>query len=153
MFPELNFPTPELKIQRDKDQSLVWDIWRKKWVVLTPEEWVRQHIAHYLVNDLNFPLGRIGIEISLRVNKLSKRADLLVYSGVGNPLMLVECKAAHIPISQDTFDQVARYNLALGVPWLIVTNGLASYCCKVNHESSSIDFLERLPNYLELLNS
>lgn len=153
MFPELNFPTPELKIQRDEDQSLVWDIWRKKWVVLTPEEWVRQHIAHYFMNDLNFPPGRIAIEISLRVNMLSKRADLLVYSDIGKPLLLAECKASHIPITQATFDQVARYNITLGVPWLLVTNGLASYCCKVNHELSSIDFLERLPNYSELLNS
>jgi hypothetical protein len=104
------------------------------------------------VNDLNFPSGRIGIEISLRVNALSKRADMLVYSGGGSPLMLVECKAAHIPISQGTFDQVARYNLALGVPWLVVTNGLASYCCRVDHESSSIDFVQRLPNYSELSN-
>jgi predicted type IV restriction endonuclease len=119
-------------------------------VVLTPEEWVRQHVAHHFVNQLNYPTGRIGIEISLRVNTLSKRADMLVYSDAGKPLLLAECKASHIPITQATFDQVARYNITLGVPWLMVTNGLASYCCKIDHAKSVIDFVPALPDYMDL---
>lgn len=150
MFPDLSFSAPELRIQRDADQTKVWDVWRKKWVVLTPEEWVRQHVAHHFVTQLGFPAGRIGLEISLKVNDMMKRADMVVYSAQGRPQLVVECKAPSVAITQSVLDQVARYNLALGVNVLVVTNGITTYCCQVNHQAASVSFIGAIPTYAEM---
>ncbi|MFM7310032.1 MAG: type I restriction enzyme HsdR N-terminal domain-containing protein [Flavobacteriales bacterium] len=150
MFPDLSFNAPDLRIQRDTDQTVVWDLWRKKWVVLTPEEWVRQHVAHHFVSQLGYPSGRIALEISLKVHAMTKRADMVVYSAQGKPILVVECKAPNVAITQSVMDQVARYNLALGVSILVVTNGQTTHCCRVNHHESSVEFISAIPTYAEM---
>jgi len=127
----------------------IFDPVRKKNVAATPEELVRQVIIQYLIREKSFPRSLLGIEISLVVNRLSKRCDIVAYKGA-QPMLLVECKAPSIKLSQDVFDQVARYNLTLRVPYLLVTNGTIAMCCKIDLEKSSYEFLEQLPEFGKL---
>lgn len=106
-------------------------------------------ILQYLMKEKNFPRSLLGVEISLMVNRLSKRCDIVAYKGT-RPMLLVECKAPSVKISQDVFDQVARYNLTLKVPYLLVTNGLTAMCCRIDLEKGSYEFLEEVPKYEEL---
>ena len=143
----LNFPTYQFRIKSSENTNYIFDIIRKKYVVLTPEEWVRQHTVHFLINEKNFPKSLIAVEKQLKVNKLVKRFDVLVFNKEGLPEIIVECKSPNIKISQDTFDQIARYNLKLNANKLVVTNGIQHYFCKLDHEEQQYIFLEEIPKY------
>ena len=143
----LNLPTYSLKIKSEKNQEYIYDSFRKKYVRLTPEEWVRQNFAHYLVREKSFPGSRITLEKTLRINKLTKRCDILVYNDTGDAVLMVECKSPEIKIGQQTFEQVSVYNLAFHVGYLIITNGLKQYCCKVDFTERSVNFLKEIPDY------
>lgn len=116
-------------------------------MVLTPEEWVRQHYVQYLLLEKKYPISLIAIEKQLTINGLKKRTDILIFNKQGNPDIIVECKAPSVEISQDTFDQIARYNLKLNANYLVVTNGLQHYYCKMDFKNEQYVFLEKLPNY------
>lgn len=143
----LNLPTYPFKIKSSENKYFIFDIVRKKYVMLTPEEWVRQHIIHYLIEEKNYPISLIAVEKKVTVNKLTKRTDILVFNTKGNPHIIVECKAPSIKISQDAFDQIARYNLKLDANFLIVTNGLKHYYCKMDFINQEYVFLNTIPNY------
>ena len=131
--------------------TMVLDVYRKRFVKLTPEEEVRQRFARYLVEEKGFPASLIMTEYSLKLNKLTRRCDILVHKPAGHPALLVECKAPEVSISQASFDQVARYNLAFKVRYLIVTNGLKHYCCQLDFETERIEFLQEIPSYEALM--
>jgi len=143
----LNLPTYSLKIKSDTGLEFVYDQFRKKYVRLTPEEWVRQNFAHYLVNEKSYPSSRMMLEKSLRINKLSKRCDILVCNDSGEPIVMVECKSPEIKIGQKTFEQVSVYNIAFHVEFLIITNGLQHYCCSVDFKNQSVILLNDIPDY------
>lgn len=135
-----------LKVKRDNGKMLIFDPIRKKWLVLQPEEMVRQLAIHYLVEEKGCSIARINIEKGLKVNSLSKRFDLLVYGRDLKPFLLVECKAPQAPVNQDAFRQVSWYNMPLKVRYLLVTNGIESYCCALDYERESYEFLNAVPD-------
>ena len=145
----LNLPQYDIKIKREEGKKYIFDSIRKKYLLLTPEEWVRQNFVQFLVKDRGFPVGLIQIEKGLKLNELQKRADILVNKGI-SPMVLVECKSIDVAISQETFEQVARYNSHFKVPYLIVTNGLNHFCAKIDFKNNSFEFLEDIPNYKNL---
>ena len=154
-FPKLSFPGYNFKIESatlSRQSSKIFDIVRKKYVLLTPEEWVRQHLLHFLVNERKFPQSLIGVEKKLIVNKLTKRTDVVLYSSSLKPLLIAECKAPGVNISQKAFDQAARYNMTLGVLYLLITNGLKTFVCRIDHSSHSYLFLKEIPHFDELKN-
>ncbi|MFM6975796.1 MAG: type I restriction enzyme HsdR N-terminal domain-containing protein [Sphingobacteriaceae bacterium] len=146
----LNWPVYPLRIKEEAGQRYIFDEVRKKFLVLTPEEWVRQHVVQYLIRDKHYPKSLIQLEGGLKYNGLQKRTDVLVFNAEGEKILLVECKAPQVNISQDTFDQIARYNFVHRVPLLLVSNGLNHYCCKLNWENQSYQFLQELPGYKDL---
>ncbi|HOZ39914.1 MAG: type I restriction enzyme HsdR N-terminal domain-containing protein [Flavobacteriales bacterium] len=150
-FHVLSLPDHGIKTKHDAAGLQVFDPIRRKWVALSPEEWVRQHFVNHLVHDLGYPAGRTLVEHGLIYNGRSQRADVVICDGSGGPLVLVECKAPSVAISQRTFEQAARYNTVFKVPFLMVTNGLKHYCCRVDHRTGDVDFLTALPTYEELL--
>jgi hypothetical protein len=143
----LNLPTYSFKIKSSENKYFIFDIIRKKYMVLTPEEWVRQHIIHYLIAEKNYPISLIAVEKKVTVNKLTKRTDILVFNAKGTPHIIVECKAPSIKITQDAFDQIARYNLKLEANYLIVTNGLTHFYAYMDLEKECYVFLENIPEY------
>ncbi len=143
----LNLPTYPLKIKSNENNYAIFDIIRKKYMVLTPEEWVRQHLVHYLIKEKNYPISLIAVEKKLTINGLTKRTDILVFNTKGLPEIIVECKAPSVKITQDSFDQIARYNLKLQANYLIVSNGLHHFFCKMDTENECYIFLENIPNY------
>lgn len=143
----LNLPTYSFKIKSDLQRKLIFDSIRKKYVVLTPEEWVRQNFIRFLVEEKGYPASLIAIEKKVDVNLLPQRSDIVLYNNKANPVMIVECKAAKIKITQDVFNQIARYNIKLKVPFLVVTNGLRHFCCFMDYEKKSFQFLEEIPDY------
>ena len=146
-FPNLNLPNVALKTKLVEGTIQVFDIVRKKYLILTAEEWVRQHFIHFLHLEKNYPLGLMGVEKLVKYNNMSTRADIVLCTNEGRPNMIVECKGPNVAISQDTFYQIAKYNFNLKVQYLVVTNGLKHYCCKVNYDSDKIDFLKEIPDY------
>lgn len=146
----LNLPTYNFRIKSSENKFAIFDIIRKKYVVLTPEEWVRQHMIHYLIKEKNYPKSLIAVEKKVTVNKLTKRTDILIFNTVGLPEIIVECKAPSIKINQDTFDQIARYNLKLEANYLIVSNGLKHFFCSMDAKNECYVFLENIPNYLDI---
>jgi type I site-specific restriction endonuclease len=147
---QLNFPTYALKLRTAQDKQEVWDVVRKIWVVLTPEEWVRQHAIHYLNKECGCPLGLLSVEKGLKVNGMYRRSDIVVHNAAGMPALLVECKAPEVKLTPAVFDQAARYNLQLKVPFLLITNGMIHFCCRVDHETGTISHLTGLPMFEEL---
>jgi len=147
---ELNLPSFDARFKRDGNKVKVFDIIRKKYIVCTPEEWVRQTFIHYLINEKDTPAGLILLERQISFNTMTRRPDILVYNNKGLPLLIVECKAPEVGISQDTFDQIARYNSVIKAPYLVVTNGMKHYCCKMDHNNNSYSFLEDIPDYEEM---
>ncbi|MGB1170176.1 MAG: type I restriction enzyme HsdR N-terminal domain-containing protein, partial [Flavobacteriaceae bacterium] len=121
---KLNFPTCAFKLKSSENKTLIFDIVRKKYVIVTPEEWVRQHVVHFLLKEKNYPISLIALEKQLKINKRVKRTDIIVYNKQGTPEILIECKAPSVKITQTTFDQIARYNLSANSNFLMVTNGL-----------------------------
>jgi type I site-specific restriction endonuclease len=150
MFKQLNLPTYSFRTRQADSKILIFDEIRKKFLVLTPEEWVRQNFIRYLVEEKNFPASLMAVETGLKLNQNQFRADLLVYSKAGNPLMIVEFKAPEVKITQKTFDQIARYNLTFMVPYLLVSNGLNHYCCQVDFEARNYQFFKDIPSFTDL---
>ena len=128
----------------------IFDIIRKRYIALTPEEWVRQHFVSYLISYKGYPLGLIGNEISLRLNGQNRRCDTVIYDIYGSPLMIIEYKAPHITLNQEVFNQVIRYNIALKVKYLVVSNGINHYCCVMDYDNMCPHFLKEIPDYNEL---
>jgi len=151
MMPELNLPEYPVKIRSKTDgKREILDPVRKKFVRLTPEEWVRQHFLNFLVNSHHYPASLIHVEASLTYNRLSKRSDIVVYSRQGKPLMAVECKAPTVEITQKVFEQLAMYNFTLKVSYLVLTNGMQHYICRMEPENGHFTFLEEFPDYQDL---
>ncbi len=147
---QLNLPAASLNIQDRSGKLYVFDLFRKRYVMLTPEEWVRQHFLRYLHEHKAYPAGLIAVEASLKYNRMARRADAIIYGSSGKPLMIIECKAAHIPISQDVFDQVARYNFPFGVAFLVVTNGLQHFCMLRDAASQEWVALNEIPPFQDI---
>lgn len=146
----LNLPAYKYRIQQQGGKLVIFDPIRKKYVVLTPEEWVRQHFLNYLVNDLGYPASRVRIESGTAYHKRAKRTDILIYDRELKPLVLVECKAASVPVRQNTFDQISVYNKTLKAPILICTNGMVHYACRYHADEESVQFLDHIPPYSDL---
>ena len=144
---ELNLPPYEYRIQEIDGKTHIFDPLRKKLLVLTPEEWVRQHFVHFLIEHKNYPKSLIKCESGLVYNQLQKRTDIIVYDRNGKPFLLVECKAATVKIDQKVFNQVAIYNQTVKAPFICVTNGLKTFVCQINFEESSSVFLNHLPHF------
>jgi len=147
----LNLPSYSFRTTEREDTALIYDPIRQTYVRLTPEEWVRQHFVQYLIQELGVPAGLVAVEAPFRFEGQSWRADVVVHDRQAAPLLLVECKAPSVPIGQDAFDQGARYNLVLGAPFLVVTNGQTHYACRVDLDTRDHAFLDDLPNYDTLL--
>jgi len=147
---DLNLPSSEIKIKKNGELLTVFDRLRAKYVALTPEEWVRQNFINYLIEHKSYPLMLMANEMQIRLGKQTKRCDTVVYDNKLTPLVIIEYKAPDVSISQKTFEQIARYNTVLKVPFLIVSNGLVHYCCRVDYEHQSIVYLKEVPEYGEL---
>lgn len=150
MFTKLNLPTYSFRTKKEGGKLKIFDDIRKKFLVLTPEEWVRQNFIQYLVKDKAFPASLMAVEAGLQLNGNRFRADLVVYNKLGKPWMIVEFKAPEVKITQKTFDQIARYNLTFEVPFLIVSNGLEHYCCQVDFEAKNYRFFTEVPLFADL---
>ena len=144
---KLNLPNYKFKLKSSENKTLIFDNFRKKYFVLTPEEWVRQHFVQFLIDEKKYPVSLIAIEKQLTINNRKKRTDILVFNTDGNPDIIVECKAPQIKITQATFDQIARYNLKLKANYLIVTNGLEHFYCRMDFEKETYIFLKEIPTY------
>ena len=142
---EYPFKKPSLKSENDKET--VFCVIRKRWILLTPEEWVRQHFIHYLIHERHYPKTLFRIESGLTYNKLQKRSDILIFDRAGKPWMLIECKSADIRLSQKAFNQVAVYNMTVNAKYLAVTNGMAHFCCIASTEGETPVFLETFPEF------
>jgi len=146
---KLNLPNAKLKIKSKENKLFVFDEFRKKDILLTPEEWVRQHFAHYLAHYKNYPKSLMALEKEMKLNNTKKRTDIVIYNKLGLPEVIVECKASSVKITQAVFDQIARYNLKLNASYLIVTNGIEHYFCKMNFKEQHYVFLKDIPNYIK----
>ena len=143
----LNFPEYTFRFKSSENTDHIFDVIRKKFVVLQPEEWVRQHVVNYLNQDKNYPKSLINVEKQLMVNGLKKRYDIIVFHPNGNINLLVECKSPKVTIDQTSFDQIAQYNLRLNADYLMVTNGLNHFYCKMDFKSEKYDFLRDIPDF------
>lgn len=151
MVDALNLPTYEFQTKTRDDARAIYDPLRDRYVRLTPEEWVRQHFVQYLIQELDVPGGLVAIEAAFQFQGQPRRADVIAHDRQGDPLLLVECKAPHVSITQDAFDQCARYNIVLQAPYLVVTNGQTHYACAIDFDEQSYAFLDDLPSYDQLL--
>ncbi len=151
MFTKLNLPTYSFRTKKEGEKILIFDEVRKKFLVLTPEEWVRQNFIRFLNEEKGFPAQLMAIESGLKVNRNQFRADLLVYDRSGQPLLIVEFKAPNVKITQGTFDQITRYNMTFQVPFLIVSNGMDHYCCQVDLVGKTYCFLKEIPDFEQLV--
>ena len=143
----LNFPKLSFRIKNSENKHYIFDEIRKKFIVLQPEEWVRQHCVSYLIQYKKYPKSLINVEKELKVNGLSKRYDIVVYNSNGSIHLIVECKSPKITINQDAFDQIAQYNLTLNATFLMVTNGINHYYCAMDFEAERYQFLKDIPDY------
>jgi predicted type IV restriction endonuclease len=144
---QLNFPSYTFRFKNSENKVSIFDEIRKKFIILTPEEWVRQHVVQFLLEEKKYPKSLINVEKVLMVNGLRKRYDVVVFNSDGSIFVLIECKAPAIKIAQATFDQIARYNITMQSQFLMVTNGLNHYFCQMDFENEKYTFLENLPNY------
>lgn len=146
----LNLPSCSVKISEKDGRKYIYDPLRRKDVAFTPEEWVRQHFVNYLVADKSYPKERIANEVSIHVNGVSKRCDTVIYDDYMQPLLIAEYKAPEITITGEVFNQISRYNSALKVPYLIVSNGLEHYCCHMDYVNMKCVFCKDIPTYSEI---
>lgn len=146
----LNLPKYNLRVRLADRKKSVFDPCRKKWVPLTPEERVRQLFIRYLNEEKQYPLSLIAVEMSLRINRNAFRSDIVVFGSQAAPLLAVECKAPQVKITQQAFDQIARYNMQLQVKYLVVTNGMEHYCCRFLPDTNSYEFLPAIPDFQSL---
>jgi hypothetical protein len=144
---QLNLPAYAFRTTQKEGRTFIFDAYRHRWVKLTPEEWVRQNFVRYLTEEKHFPSSLMVLEHSLRFNQRDFRADAVVFSTSGKPLLVVECKAPEVKITQKVFDQIVRYNFEFQVDYLIVTNGLAHFCCKIDKTNQTYEFLKEIPDY------
>ena len=144
---KLNFPSYTFRFKNSENKVSIFDAIRKKFIILTPEEWVRQHVVNYLLEEKKYPKSLINVEKILLINGLRKRYDIVVFNPDGSIFILIECKAPEVKIGQVTFDQIARYNMTLQAEFLMVTNGLNHYFCLMDFENEKYTFLENLPDY------
>lgn len=147
---KLNLPQYEFRIREENNTFFIFDKLRKKELVLTPEEWVRQNLIQYLIADLNYPAGLVSVEAGLKVNTLQKRYDALVYSRNGKPLVLIECKAPEVPVNQKVFEQILAYNSTISAPYLLISNGLKHFFLG-SDQNNKFKFMDRLLKYDELI--
>lgn len=143
----LSFPNYEFRLKEINQKRFIFDEIRKKYIELTPEEWVRQNCVKFLINDRKFKRNLISIEKRIKLNNTVKRFDILVHDNYGNCNLLVECKAPNVKINQDSFDQILRYNQVINAKFLMITNGIINYYCKINKLQNKIEFLKNIPAY------
>ncbi|WP_046745621.1 type I restriction enzyme HsdR N-terminal domain-containing protein [Kordia zhangzhouensis] len=143
----LNFPKYTFRFKNRENKIYIFDAIRKKFVVLTPEEWVRQHVVQFLIEEKKYPSSLINIEKELIFNGLKRRYDIVIFNSDGSIFLVVECKRSTVPILQNTFDQIARYNMVLKSQYLMVTNGLNHYYCTMDYEAKQYHFLRNIPDY------
>ena len=148
---ELNLPPFEKKITQKDGNPFILDVIRRQYVALTPEEWVRQHFVHYLISHKGFPQSLMANEVQLKLHGMSRRCDTVVYDRRLRPRVIVEYKAPTVNITQQVFDQICRYNMVLHVDYLIVSNGLAHYCCKIDYAANRYTFLKEIPPYTQIV--
>lgn len=148
---QLNLPEYSFRIKKTEKNTLIFDDFRKKWIVLTPEEWVRQNFIRFLTDKINYPVNFIAVERKLNVNGTLKRFDAVVFDKNAEPVVIIEFKAPDVEISQKTFDQTAVYNYVLKAPYLFISNGLSHFFCKTDFEAGRYLFLEKIPMYNELI--
>jgi len=144
---KLNFPEYLFRFKNSENKVLIFDEIRKKFVALTPEEWVRQHVVKFLLEEKKYPKSYINVEKNIKINGLTKRYDIVIFNPDGSIFLLVECKAPEVSITQNVFDQIARYNLKLNAQYLMVTNGLNNYFCQMDFENEKYIFLKELPPF------
>ncbi len=147
----LNLPDYPLNVKKNGNRLLVFDRLRKRFVALTPEEWVRQHFVEYLIQEKQFPSALMGNEVSLTQNGIKRRCDTLVADRQGKPLVIVEYKAPEIEITQQVFDQIVRYNMVLRARYLMVSNGMTHYCCHIDYDNNTYAFLTDIPRYEDIV--
>jgi hypothetical protein len=146
---QLNLPEYAFRIKSEDDKTMIFDAIRRKFVALTPEEWVRQNFIEYMKHEKNYPENLMAVEKQVKINGLLRRFDLLVYNRYGQPLLIAEFKAPEVKITQDVFDQVVRYNMALKVEKIIVSNGLQHFACEIDYTKNSYSYLREVPGYKE----
>ncbi|MBQ8152832.1 MAG: type I restriction enzyme HsdR N-terminal domain-containing protein [Prevotella sp.] len=144
---ELNLPPFEIRLGGTREKPEIFDFLRRRFVKLTPEEWVRQHFVHWLVEQKGYPKGLLGNEIELQAGEKKVRCDSILYDNNARPQMIIEYKAPTVALSQKVFDQISTYNLLLHVDYLMVSNGMEHYCCRMNYEQKSYEFLREIPDY------
>ncbi len=144
---ELNFPAYKFRFKSSENKVSIFDRIRKKFIILTPEEWVRQHTVQYLIEEKKYPESLINVEKLVKVNDLNKRYDIIIYKPNGDIHLIVECKSHKVKITQEVFDQIARYNLALNAEYLMITNGMDHYYCQMNYKEKQYSFLKDIPSY------
>ena len=147
---QLNLPTYDLRLRRTGNRDMIFDVLRRKYVALTPEEWARQHFVHFLIEHKGYPTALLANEIELRIGGKHLRADTLLYNKELRPHMLIEYKSPTIALTQKVFDQISAYNLLLHADYLIVSNGMQHICCRMDYEQNTYHFLEKIPDYSEL---
>ena len=143
----LNLPAFEHKTKQVDGKAYIFDLIRRKYVRLSPEEWVRQHIVNLLLTHYAYPKALIRAEGGLTLNLVQKRTDVVAFDRSGQPFLVVECKAPHIPLTQSVFDQIARYNHVHRAPYVVITNGLTHYCCRIDHDTADVQFLDDFPTF------
>lgn len=148
MIEALNLPKANLRLKRKNDEVVVWCIIRKKELLCTPEEWVRQHIIHDLIDNKKIPIGLIASEFALNYNGRSKRADIVIFDRASKPLVIIECKATNVAITEETLFQIAQYNFELQVPYLMMSNGLNHVYCELNSNENGIKYLKEFPKII-----
>ncbi len=144
----LQFPPYEFRLKNSENKTYIYDIIRKKFVVLQPEEWVRQHWIHHMIYSKGYPKSHINVEKKVTLNSINKRYDMVVFNSDGSIKILVECKAPEVQINQDTFDQIARYNLKMQAEYLIVSNGINHYFCSLNYREEMYEFIVDIPDFI-----
>jgi len=149
----LNLPTYSFSLKSVEGRSYIFDPFRRKYVLLTPEEWVRQHFLQYLVRDKGFPASLIAVEKEFSLNRMKKRTDILAHNRQGKAMLLVECKSPSVPVTPEVFNQIGLYNLSHKVPWLVVTNGMKHYCCRFDEAEGKYLFVDRIPEWSEVQSS
>lgn len=143
----LNLPSYEIKLSGTAEKPAIWDILRQKYVALTPEEWVRQHFVHYMIEKLGYPKSLMANEVNLNIGQKKLRADSVLYTRTLTPRMIMEYKAPHVKITQKVFDQITVYNMLLHVDYLVVSNGMEHYCCRMDYPNKKYLFLKEIPEY------
>lgn len=147
----LNLPPIQPRLKTEQGRQKIWDGLRRQYVVLTPEEWVRQHFTAFLVEEMGYPSALMANEVGITLNGMSRRCDTVVYGNDLRPRMIIEYKRPSVKIVQRVFDQICRYNIVMQVDYLIVSNGLEHYCCRMNYQTNTYEFVNQIPRYSEIM--